>query len=322
MIEQLGYACIALGVEASCSHGCRLRSATQARLRELIAANLDGLETILRYNARQDIRLFRISSQVIPFGSHAVNTLPWWEEFAERLAALGAFARAEGMRLSAHPGQFTVLSSPRPQVVAAAVADLVYHARLLSALGLGSEHKLVIHGGGVYGDKPAAVARFLASYAGLPEGVRRRLVLENDERSYAAEEVLEISWRCGIPIVFDALHDAVLPSPGYADRAALLQDVFATWRPEDGPAKVHFSSQNPLKQPGAHADWIDVADFQRFACDTGPARVDCMLEAKQKDRALLRLRAFGSAGAGVPLPADGGAFTLPPPRHYNAEHAR
>jgi UV DNA damage endonuclease len=290
VIRRLGYACIALDSGATTNRTCRLANATPGRLRELIAANLDGLAAVLRYNAAHDIRLFRISSVVIPFAGHPVNRVPWWEEFGAELTAIGTFARAQGMRLSTHPGQFTVLSSPREEVVAAALRDLRYHARLLDALGLGAEHKMVLHGGGAYGDRRAAMGRFVSVYHALPEPVRRRLVLENDDTTYTTGDVLAFHGATGVPLVFDALHEAANPTPGGRDRPALLAACFATWGAPDGPPKTHFSTQDATKRPGAHAERIDPGDFRGFVADTGPAAVDCMLEAKAKERALLSLR--------------------------------
>lgn len=290
MIRRLGYAGVALGIEATTSRTCRLENARPERLRELIHANLRGLAKILYYNAQLDIRLFRISSQIVPFASHPVNSLRWWEEFADVLQELGADAIAKDIRLSMHPGQYTVLCSPRDEVVDAARRDLFYHTHFLDVMGLGSEHKIVIHGGGTYGDKAAAINRFVDAYRRLPSNVRVRLVLENDERSYSAQDVLDINDRVGVPVIFDALHDAVLPSPNYPRRPDLLKACFDTWTALDGPPVVHFSSQDPTKQPGAHAAWIAPHEFLIFARDTADHPVDCMLEAKQKDLALLALR--------------------------------
>jgi UV DNA damage endonuclease len=290
MISRLGYACIALDSGATTNRTCRLANATPERLRALVGANIAGLRDIVAYNQRLDIRLFRVSSGIIPFGSHPVNQIAWWEEFAGELADIGAAARRQGLRLTMHPGQYTVLSSPNDQTVATSIEDLAYHARVLDALGMGADGKLTIHGGGTYGDPGAAIERFVAVYRRLPEAIARRLILENDERSYSAGAVLEISARCGIPIVFDALHDAVNPTTTIGDRPALLQSCFATWQAADGPPLVHFSSQDPTKQPGAHAEWVDSVSFAAFAGDTGSTTIDCMLEAKGKERALLRLR--------------------------------
>jgi UV-endonuclease UvdE len=124
----VGYACVNTQLPSS-ARTLRLARLTPERLRELIASNLNGLETILRWNAAHGIEVFRLTSNLIPLGSHPANELAWWEEFAGRLGEIGALARAEGMRLSTHPGQYTVLSSAVPRVVAAAVAELEYHDR-------------------------------------------------------------------------------------------------------------------------------------------------------------------------------------------------
>jgi len=290
MLHRLGYACICLSTDARASRGTVLRNATPARLRELIAANLDGLRSILEFNARARVLLFRISSDVIPFGGHPVNELRWWEEFGEPLATLGAFVRGQGMRVSMHPGQYTLLSSPDERVTAAAVADLTWHARFLDAMGLNVEHKLVIHGGGIYGDKPAAIDRWVERYHALAPEIRRRLVVENDERTYSADDVLELSRRTGTPVVLDTLHHMLKPGDPARPLGDLLPEVFRTWRAEDGPPKLHFSSQAGDKRPGAHADYADADEFVAFLESAPDQSFDCMLEAKAKDLALFRLR--------------------------------
>jgi UV DNA damage endonuclease len=289
VIRHFGYVAIALELAATTNRTCRLSNATPERLRALIRANLTSLRQVLQYNDEQRIRLYRVSSQIIPFASHPVNELAWWEEEAELLAELRALAARGGQRLSMHPGQFTVLSSPQPSIVANALRDLEWHVRLLDALGAGGEGKVIIHGGGAYGDKPAAIDRFVATAAGLPAAWRRRLVIENDEHVYTAADVLAISERTGLPVVFDWLHHAVNPGPP-ADLTELIERCFDTWGADDGVPKVHLSSQEAGGRPGAHADWVDPADAEALL-RAAPARpFDCMLEAKAKDRALRQLR--------------------------------
>jgi UV DNA damage endonuclease len=298
MLRYLGYACLCLDLPDASPRGTILRNATPERLRALIRANLAGLLSVLRFNAEQDVRLFRISSDVIPFGGHPVNTLRWWEEEAEQLAQIGRFIRQQRMRVSLHPGQYTVLCSPKPDVVTAAIRDLEFHARLLDSLGVDSQHKIVIHVGGAYGDKPAALARWIETAKRLPDEVRVRLIVENDERLFGVEDVLAASHATGTPVVFDALHHAVYertvtgvadPSP---DLTELLRAVFATWQPErDGPPKMHFSSQAAGQRPGAHAPDVDPADLALFLARTPPETpFDLMLEAKAKERALFVAR--------------------------------
>lgn len=291
MLRRLGYVASALTIGASASRTCRLKNATPERLRELIAANLGELERMLRFNVENRIFLYRISSQIIPFGSHAVNQLAWWDEFAPTLARLGDFIARHGLRVSMHPGQFTVLNSLNPRTVAESIRELEYHARVLDALGTGPSCKLVLHVGGAADGREPAADRFAAVAGTLPEAVSRRLVIENDERVFSTEEVLALSRRTGLPVVFDGLHDRI--RSGRTDGASrFLEACFATWRPVDGPPKVHFSTQAPEARPGAHADWADPDEFAAFLAAAAPARraFDCMLEVKQKDRALFRLR--------------------------------
>jgi UV DNA damage endonuclease len=122
----------------------------------------------------------------------------------------------------------------------------------------------------------------------LSVDVLRRLVIENDDRLFDIEEVLSVADRIGVPVVFDWLHHNA--NPCRAPLAELLPAVFATWKPEDGRPKVHLSSQARGALPGAHADYIKVADALAFFEVLPHQPFDCMLEAKQKDRAVLKLR--------------------------------
>jgi UV DNA damage endonuclease len=293
MLRRLGYACLCLSLEDSSPRGTILRNATPERLRALTAANLTRLHRVLDFNAARGIRMFRLSSDIVPFGSHPVNTIPWWDEFAEPLAHIGELIRTSGMRVSMHPGQYTVLSSPDPRIVEAARADLVFHARLLDALAVDTRHKIVVHVGGAYADKSTALDRWSSVVCALPDTVRARLVLENDERLFGAEDVLFASAATGVPVVLDVLHHRVYAGPT-ADETLpeLMRSAARTWQTDrDGVPKMHYSSQAAGLRRGAHADYVDAAEFADFLA-LAPATVefDCMLEAKAKDLALFRVR--------------------------------
>jgi UV DNA damage endonuclease len=285
---RLGYACVNTQL-ASPARTLRLANVTPDRLRELIAANLDALEEILRWNAAHDIQVFRLTSNLIPFGSHPVNTIAWWEEFGGRLGQIGALLRSFGVRVSTHPGQYTVLSSGRPAVVEAAVAELEYHDRLLSALGLDASHKIVLHAGSGAGDTRAS-ARFAAGVTQLSERARARIVLENDER-WPLDRVLAVAEPLELPVVFDAFHHSLAPSPGLEVRGAVLLAA-RTWSPRDGRQEVHFSTQEPGKRAGAHAETIDLVAFELFLAEVGDLPLDCVLEVKDKERSVLQVQAL------------------------------
>ena len=285
---RVGYACVNTRLPSS-ARTVRVANATPGRLRELVAANLDALEAILRWNEAHGVQVFRVTSNLIPLASHPANELPWWEEFAPRLAALGRLMRGGGMRISTHPGQYTVLSSAREEVVAAAVAELDYHDRLLSAFGLDASHKIVLHVGSGAADRQAACARFATGFARLSPGARARLVLENDER-WSLESVLPLAEELGLPVVFDRFHHELARSLYPLGVRELVLRAAETWRPADGRQEVHFSTQEPGKRPGAHAATVDLDAFARFVDEIADLPLDCVLEVKDKERSVLRAR--------------------------------
>jgi UV DNA damage endonuclease len=289
MLARLGFVASVVTENISTSSTCRLVNATRSRLRGLIRENLDALHRVVGFLERRDILLYRISSGLIPFGSHPVNTLKWWEEFAADFDAVGRRLRHLGVRVSMHPGQFTVLNSRSPDMVESAVAELEYHARLLDLLGVGAAAKIVVHVGGMQGgSEEMALDRFCSVAARLPDAVRRRLVVENDDRLFDAEAALSVGRRVRIPVVFDWLHHKANRCRAPLDE--LLPEIFETWTRKDGRPKVHLSSQTPGGPPGAHAALIDPADALALFDVVPPQPFDCMLEAKDKDRALLKLR--------------------------------
>ena len=239
----IGYASKTLAAPGARMQSVVQRLATPDRLAQAIDGNLRALDAALDYQAKNGIHLFRISSDVIPFGSSPVNALDWMRDFEPHLAALGRKARRHGIRLSMHPGQYTVLNSPDADVVERAKLDLAYHAAFLDALGMDASGKIVLHVGGAYGDKPRALERFANAYATLPLAVRRRLVIENDDRLFTAQDVLALSRATGAPMVFDTLHHELNREPDAPDWRALLDEAAATWKPEDGAQKMHYAQQ-------------------------------------------------------------------------------
>lgn len=207
----IGFACILLAVPGSSLRTCTLKTANREKLEEIIRHNLEALDSMVDYIASHNINMFRISSDIIPFGSHPINEISWWLDFADKLSAIGEKLRHHGIRVSMHPGQYTVINSPDEGVVARAFDDLIYHDRFMSALGMDGTNKIILHVGGVYGDKPASVERFIRNYRRLPQEIKARLVIENDERCFNIKEVLEIGLSEGIPVVFDNLHHAIHP---------------------------------------------------------------------------------------------------------------
>lgn len=292
---RLGYACLNLSIPARSNHRCLLKNASSGALRRLIRQNLAGLREILEYNAARNILLFRISSDVIPFASHPVNRIIWEDEFAPQLAGLGEIAAKYDMVVSMHPGQYTIINSPHPQVVRNSLAELDYHRRFLDALSGSACHKIVVHVGGLYGHKAGAKQRFIEQCRDMDPGLKRRLVIENDDRLFTAADVLELSWQTGLPMVFDHLHHLAHPS-GPERVAEWLLRARATWKPLDGDYKVHYSDQDPQKKKGSHAQSVDIEKLRRFLAELPDDRVNIMLEGKDKNLSVERVMVLLAMG--------------------------
>ncbi len=197
------------------------------------------------------------------------------------------------IRISCHPGQYTVLNSPDPRVVENSIAELSYHCRLLELLSDQQNSKMILHIGGQYGNKSEAIKRFIDVYHRYEGLLRKHLVIENDDRLYTTEDVLSISKRTSLPIVFDHLHHAINPSLENHSINEILKNIKATWTPADGQSKMHYSQQAIGKRPGAHSATIDLTLFQQdYRNYYHDFNGDIMLEVKDKNRSFLKVNAF------------------------------
>jgi len=285
---KIGYPCLNRSIGCTPGRTFRLASYSAGRLAETVRWNLDCLERILEFNRDNGLLFFRVTSDLVPFASHPVCVFPWPEKFARRFAALGRIIHRSGMRISMHPDQFTLINSPDPEIFKRSAAELSYHARVLDLMDLDRTARIQIHAGGVYGDKAASIDRFCARFELLPETVRRRLAVENDDRLYRFADCLLISRRTGIPVVFDSFHHRL--NSGGESAAAGLAMAAATWKKAYGPPMVDYSSQKKGGRSGSHAESIDLKHFSRFVAATAGMDFDIMLEIKDKERSALRAR--------------------------------
>lgn len=283
----IGYACLTIGVEQTKFNSCRLKNANRNNLLNIIDTNLQALENIVDYNIKNNIKLFRITSDLIPFGSSSVNTIPWWDEFSTKLDLIGEKIRSSSMRVSMHPGQYTVLNSPDEDVVKRAIEDLEYHNRVLDSLGVGSDSKIILHIGGVYNDKNKATDRFISNFLSIDKNIKKRMVIENDDRSFNIEEVLSIGEILKIPVVFDNLHYEVLQSGSETNSKYWIDRCRKTWSGKDGTQKIHYSQQDPTKRLGAHSNTIDLDKFMEFISELD-CELDIMLEVKDKNLSAIK----------------------------------
>ena len=259
---------------------------------ELALQNVQDLRKILQWNLDNDIYFYRLSSDIVPWASeYAMEDLPDYEQILEECQAAGNFARQHNMRLTSHPGPFNKLASPKERVFQLTYKDLKVHGDLFDMIGLPRTPyaKLNIHVGAAYGDKPFALDNFCRNFERLPESVRSRLTVENDDKVslYSTQELYEgVYKRIGIPIVFDYHHHMLHPG-GQTEQEA-LELALSTWG--DIKPVVHYAESrsveynNPKIKPQAHSDYI-INEFDDYGNS-----FDVMIEAKHKELALLRYR--------------------------------
>jgi UV DNA damage endonuclease len=163
--------------------------------------------------------------------------------------------------------------------------ELKYHCELLDLMGLDYTAKVQIHVGGVYGDKNAAIQRFVDNYKKLPVSVKNRLVIENDDHLFSLKDCLFISKQVGIPILFDSFHHTCLNNGESLLQALTLASK--TWKKKDGIPMTDYSSQQPHSKKGKHITHIDIDDFVKFASLSKKIDFDVMLEIKDKEKSAL-----------------------------------
>lgn len=284
---RIEYACKLIGVPEVDMKSCILKNASSEKLTELIKYNINSLSNIIDYNIANNIRLFRISSDLIPFASSEVNNIMWWEIFEKELVTIGEKIKDFGMRVSMHPGQYTVLNSNRKDVVKRAIDDLIYHTKVLDSMKLNSEHKIIIHIGGAYDNKILAMERFIENYNQLTKEVKKRLIIENDDKIYNIEEVISIGINNNIPVVFDNLHNQINPSKTNTDEIYWINKCKDTWTEDDGKQKIHYSQQAKEKRLGSHSSFIAIKEFMDFYKSID-RDIDIMLEVKDKNLSCIK----------------------------------
>jgi UV DNA damage endonuclease len=262
------------------------------RLSELCLHNSKSLLTAVDTVDRLGIRSFRVMTPMFPLYTHpslgyALEDLPDRSEILKTLSLVKEFKQDHDIRLSLHPDQFNVLNSLRPEVVDQSVKELEYQNILAGLIGA---NVINIHIGGVYGDKKTASERFIENFNLLSDGLKNRLTIENDDRSYTPEDLAPISEKTGIPIVYDVHHHRCNKDSLSVKEATDLS--INTWKRLGREPYFHISSPKSgwdSKNVKAHSDYIDINDFPEYWREL---KIDFTLdfEAKDKELAVLKLK--------------------------------
>ena len=283
---KIGYPCINTSIQRHHKSTFRLASYSEMRLIQTVSDNLAHLEKILKFNVENRLLFFRISSDLVPFASHPICKFNWIDNFKSEFKQLGEYIKANNIRISMHPDQFVILNSSNDKVTDNSINELKYHCNILDAMDLDRTAKVQIHVGGVYGDKPRAIKKFIECYSTLSETIKKRIAIENDDHLFNLKDCLEIHQQTGIPIIFDNFHHECF---NYSKESIIqaIKKASLTWKVKDGLPMLDYSSQSKGERKGKHAATLDPLLFCNFIMETQRLDFDVMLEIKDKEKSAL-----------------------------------
>ncbi|WP_066298568.1 UV DNA damage repair endonuclease UvsE [Bacillus sp. FJAT-29937] len=259
------------------------------KLKSITAQNLHHTKRILHYNIAHEIELYRFSSSLVPLATHPEVMWDFITPFKNEWEELGSLVQQYKLRVSFHPNQFTLFTSPREEVTINAVKDMQYHFKMLNAMNALDSGLINIHIGGAYGDKNESLTRFHQNLKKLPEEIKRHMTLENDDKTYDIRETLITCEKENIPMILDYHHYKA--NNGESDLPLYLPRIFNTWNTFNMVPKVHISSPKSDQAYRSHADFVSldfILPFLKMAKELNQD-FDIMIEAKQKNLAMQRL---------------------------------
>ena len=299
-MNRMGYACINMQLSNQKPRVYTGRSMIKRTFKskginyasELGLQNCKDLLEIIKWNHENGFNFFRITSNLFPWCSeYKLSDMPDYDEICDVLSNAGSYATTNDIRITCHPGPFNVLTSPHEHVVENCIKDLTTHGEVFDLMNLSRTpyNKINIHIGGAYGDKVSSMERFCENFHRLPDSVKSRLTVENDDKAsmYSVVDLYEgVYCKIGIPIVFDYHHHRFC-NGGLSEEDA-LEVAISTWN--NIVPVVHYSESRNIEQednkirPQAHSDYV--YDY----INTYNNRVDIMVEAKAKELAVLKYK--------------------------------
>lgn len=300
----MGYCCINtelrnLGIFTS--RTCRLDTVREHGIRyiyDLAHKNIDDLSAIFRWNFKNNIFLYRMSSEMFPFASHPDYYEQYdFDQFHEKLKKLGSLAKHYKQTLTFHPGQYNQLTSHRPDVVDKSIIDIDIHAKILDLMECGQDSIIIIHGGSKRDGKEVSLNRLCENFKRLSSSSQKRLVLENCEMAYSIQDLLPVSQKIGVPIVIDYHHHNINPGSckDNTELCDITQRVLQTWNTRGITPLFHLSESRPgvtlsdsITARRAHSDYVQ--NLPDALIETlRNNRINLDIEAKMKEQAVLQL---------------------------------
>ena len=295
---RLGYVAIALNLKnittsstVTYANYLKLNSKEERlkKLKYVTFSNIENLEKVLEYNIKNNIHFYRLTSKLIPLSTHPEVSWEYDKFFKKELARIGEIIKSSNMRVDFHPDHFNVINSVKEKVVEDTIKNLNHAVDLFEFMNY-DEGKLVIHIGSSAGGKEESSERFISNLKRFPQRIKERLILENDDKVFTAQDVLNICERVHLPMVLDIHHHNCKNDNN--EIGDIIERIFNTWDKEALCPKIHFSTPKEGKLDRRHADYIECYDFIDFLNITKERvnkNFDVMIEAKKKDQALFKL---------------------------------
>jgi UV DNA damage endonuclease len=262
-------------------------------LKEKIIQNLKDTLLLMDWNEQNGIKVFRLSSELFPHKSNEKVDNYSFDFAKDLLKEIGEKSKLYNQRITFHPGQYNVVGSPTEKCFKQTVLDLSYHADVLDLMNLNQNSVMVVHGGGIYGNKEETKKRWCRQFYNLPENVQQRLVIENCEKCFSIQDCLDISKEINIPVVFDTHHyecyNILHPKENLKKPEEYIEEILQTWKIRNIKPKFHVSEQGPGKC-GHHSDFIKtIPDYLLEIPNKYNTHIDIMIEAKMKEQSIFDL---------------------------------
>lgn len=290
---RLGYVALSKSLDITTSHtitytNYEKKDISYNTLITIIEKNLDSLIEIIKYNIKNNIHFYRLTSKLIPLATHKNVNYDYITPFINKFNYIGELIHNNNLRVDVHPDQFTVLNSTNKEIVKNSIENIEYHYKILNALNI-KDKIIILHVGGNQFGKEKSIKRFINNYYKLPKYLQECIAIENDDKIFNITDCLYISSIIKIPIVFDYHH--YLCNNNGENLENFIIDVFKTWK--NKTPKIHFSSpKSSLKKEfRSHHEYINIDSFIEFINIIKFINIDfdIMIEAKAKDEALFRL---------------------------------
>lgn len=283
-IVNIGFICSTYDSRLSTNHSFRLNNLNKENLIRCVEKNLEDFIALLRLSEELGCKIFRLGSNFIPFASHPNFNKNWLKDISSIIKNYVQEIKKFRIRVTMHPGQYVVLSTENKKIIKRSLEELKYHFWILEQMDFDENSIVVIHGGGTYGNKDKA-SKTLIKNINKNYWLKERLALENDEKSYKAQDILEICNLTNLPFVLDYFHHKINYSP------IKINEVLKTW----GKRIPEFHISSAGKKKTSHGDYIHKKDFFNFLNfifsnkKINFQRIDVLLEAKKKELAVKKL---------------------------------